>query len=710
MVTRVPCIIMLGQSNMEGQAPLTAIDLLTWFRWTGQIGITVTTSLPSNLTCPGIYFYTPKMPYGVADTRNITGSDATHVTIDGAAVPATIDDSWIYIKTATVGQGQLRKVVAHVGNILQVAAWTAPSVGGTVEWWTDSHTLAGGQTATVLTKSATTPALGAGVYAGKWLTVISGTAILASSRITTNTALTITLEKPLGVVPAALDGIRILSGTGSADKIDTLDQSNSSFRSLTFAYDQSLTYSDGYAYPNFKSTPLRAPTLHLAGPTFGPELEASWQIQHAISTDLFVIKLAVNAAALSRYRTTTGSVDFSWFEDLLHNDWHPGSTDLLTTVPTYDLFDVLMTKMLPAADAWLQANRSGSRLDVIGVLTMEGETEGTDTYRAQLAGANMKLVRDTMRTRLEAGGWTQKSAPRIPWIIGGVRTTSGTWIYGTSVNTQFQQLANDDPYTGFVDTNALTVIAGDVHYDAPSQITFGKGLAEKFISILTRESSAAPPDDSRETLGSIKLKVIRRYQGGDSSNDATPNRTVQFINDSLRDIRTDLGSLCWWLRRQEDVTINAPPASTALPAIISKLDELWRVGFPKLPINWELATTSQQGHVEIVATDGYSGNATAVHWVLPKDLIEDGDPVLLPMEYSELLVVLVCKRLCETTGNATMAQYYSLELDGDGRMRKGLWAKVRRDCKRFEAMRTGALLGRRKPFYYNTIADVDEIN
>jgi uncharacterized Ntn-hydrolase superfamily protein len=113
---------------------------------------------------------------------------------------------WIYVNEATTGQGQTAKITAvSTGpDVLTVATWTAPSTtNSTFQLITNSHTLSGAQTSTVLTKTGATTSF-TGALVGKWVIVISGSALSQASRILTVDSTTqITLEDALTITPAA---------------------------------------------------------------------------------------------------------------------------------------------------------------------------------------------------------------------------------------------------------------------------------------------------------------------------------------------------------------------------------------------------------------------------------------------------------------------------------------------------------------------------
>lgn len=665
-------IVTFGNSNTMGYGQLSDVSSTDFSRWTGT---SLPTTYPIDISIPGIKCWTPKIPYGVRDTRNITGSDGTHVTFDGAVLTAAQIGQWLYIKTASIGQGQMAKITAGTGtNTATVAAWTAPSTtDSTVEFWTDSHTLTGTPTTTALTKTAATASV-AGL-AGKWLVVLSGAAVGQASRIASVSAPDdIVLEDALTVAPASGDGICILSGSGSVDAISSYVTANASFRDMRFYYDQSYTYGTGLDYPNWRSPPVIGPALlNLGGATVNYLPELAWQIRNYYAEELYCIHIAVGSSRLSPYLGTVGLSSFSWFDKDLHNDWHPSSGD--------DLYSVLESTLTMAMD---QIVADGDTPDLVGFFTTLAELETTDPVRAGKVMQNAKLLRDSLRQLASDNGWSLKDGSKIQFVFAGVGP-SATWTESSTANDALEQLALDDPNTAFIDTSEYTFISDGVHYDADAHILLGQEMFDAWQAGLTKESDAAQPIDTLLSLSAIRTAVRRRYERNGSGNDDTNTQIDQFVNDSLREIYNTLGTNAWFLRRVEQLTMEtAYPGTMTLPYPVKQILRIENVNYPGRYVEHKGISYTDSGRIQIALHD-WSGGPYYCHFMtMPQDLAEDADRAMIPPHHVELVVMLSCKRLAEAAGNISVATYFASES-------QRLWSVLKKDALRMDRFRNESL-------------------
>lgn len=549
--------------------------------------------------------------------------------------------------------------------------WTARMPSGVA----DSGT-ADSATASTLVDAA--PAWIDDEHNGRWVFLTGGTGV-GQVRLITDTidgTNTINITPDWTTIPDATTTYVIaLDGTNS------LSTYTGSFRDLTFYYDNtaptSYSYATGYEYPNFKTTPVIHTNGHTGLLTFGPDLELSWQIQHELQDDLWVVKLAVSGSYMSKFLGTIPVTSFSWFDSSVHNDWHPTSTNRLTGSAVYDLFDVLVETILKTAtQSWISTNRTGDQLDVIGIFVKEGESDSLDTYRADLIGTNMRMIRDTMRQRIADAGLSSRQADKIPWIIAG--HDEAVWTYADIANAAFKQMEADDPYTGYVDTNGFaTNTGGDVaHLNAASQILLGQRFYEKWSAVMRRESLATTLERNRLTLSQIRTQVLRRYEGNDVSNDNGKQRVNQIVNDALRELYNTLGNNAWFLRRIESVEITAEQRTPfTLPRVVDVLERIERPDRPGCPVRFIGMGYTDSGLLQLMLPDEGAGTYNVHHLVEPLDLATDDDACLVPNAYTEMVVMLACKRLAESAGNATLSSYYAAETER-------LYKYVKRDCMR----------------------------
>lgn len=671
MVAR-PVFLFIGNSITDGVAALVSdVPSATMTRWTGAIFSP--TTYPAEAVVPGVQMWTPKLPYSIPDSRSIDALPAgDQVNCSGADFAATDVDRWVYIKSNATGQGQHRQITAQApGAIITVSSAFSPALtaSGTIELLTDSHTLSGVQTSTVLEKSATTTAFSASDV-GRWVVVISGSGVNQFRRITAQTATTITVDDAFTTVPAAGDGICVLTGTDTVSSIATYLAANGEIRDLTLYYDNRLALGTGFDYPNFLAFPWASPFVYksLYRINYVPEL--TWQLRNTLATPVYGLVLGVSSSTLSPtyIGATLHTSTFSWAHDVTHNDWHPSSETGHYSV---------LTAALTAMEADIVA--AGDTMDVRGIFTTLAENDASDEQRAARYGVNMKLLRDTLRTYIADAGMSAKKASDIPWINAGIGPTAH--VYKDTVNAALAQLAEDDPYTGYVEIDSTYVYEDGVHYDAASQILLGQSFYTEWERVRERAFDATRATAELPTLASIRTKVRNRFERSDSANDTRSAMIDQFINDSLREIHNTLGDNAWFLRRVETLTLSSVyPDTLTMPYCVKRLLRVENTTYPGKQIDWKGVSLTSSGRLQLALHD-YSGGPFVCHFIaLPQDLSLDGDLALVPNDYIELVVMLTCKRLAESIGNGTIAGYYASETER-------LWRYVKKDVLRYDRMR-----------------------
>lgn len=535
-------------------------------------------------------------------------------------------------------------------------------------------TAAAGSTTTTIVKTGATWVVNAA--AGKWGIITTGALAGTQFLVASNTADTLTVST-LGSEPDGLDFVVFADGTHSVATY------TGEFKKLRFCLPATTTYTytTGFDYSNYRTFPRPYPGYFSSELKFGPVLEASWQLANELGQDIWVILLAVPSAGVTRNLGQLANPNFSWYVNTVHNDWNPHSTDKLTGSPVYDLFDVLIETIVKgAANSWVTANRSGDTLDVRGIFALTGEGDASNTDRADLAGVAMKQIRDTMRQRIEDAGLSTLQGKRIPFVIGGLKSTS--WTYGEEVNDAYQTLAEEELHTGFVDVEDLATNAGDaLHFSAASCIEIGRRFATTWRELVKAESIASEDAARRLTLAQLRARVQLRYERTNSSNFLATDVIDAAINDAHEEIYLTIGDQAWFLRPITEVTITAAAGQTfTLPKEIGRPVRIERTDYPGMQVVWKYVGMTDQGACKILmVSDG--GTTFDVHHVItPTRLVETGDVSIIPLLYSELVVLLACKRLGESGGNADQVAVWMTEAEK-------LWKFVKRDCMRYERMR-----------------------
>lgn len=698
-MARLKTYILFGNSNAGGYDSVNNLATSDWTRLTGNTTAPAALTKPVDVSVPGVYLWTPRLPYG--STTSLTASAlctgttcqiTTTTFINSPAADSSIL-KWVYVRSATSGQGQHRKITAFTTTQnVTVAAWTAPNDGATIELWNDSYTLSGATTTVLTIDNASGHSLGAvNSLVGKWVVVIdpASAVVLQTRKITANTGTTITVDTAFTQAPAAGEGIRVLTGANAVNAIGDTSATTGSFRDMRFYYDSATSLSTGYDYPNVQSFPHVGCTTYDSERHFGPLVELSWRLQHEAGGDIYIIHVSVSGAYMTRMLADSGLTRFSWFTPTDQNDWHPASTTIAATTPapatvtTRDLYGYLIEQVLPAADAWVKANRSATdAIDVQGIFSINGEPDALEISRTEMMREATETIRDSMRSAINTAGFTTLAPHRIPFVMGLIHPNT-VWTYYQTVNDYFEAMASDDLYTGVVDTSNYTMLVDTVHYNATSARTFGEDLYNKWKELRSRETSAALPDTERPTLSFLRDRVKKRYERSGISNQTALNTRIdEFINDSIREIYNHIGDNAWFLRRVESITANVNPTVTLLPSHMRRLYRLECPSNPGLRVTWSMLSYTSEGKLQ--ALINYPGALNAHYRVIPKDLDTDEDVALLPYEHIELVVVLTCKRLAESAGNATLSTYYV----GESQM---LWRALKKDCAFYDRQRQESL-------------------
>lgn len=681
-------IVEWGQSNQEGLAPIADVTSADYTRWTGALAKPSFTVFPVIQTAPGLKYWHNKLPYGSGNIRTATGYTSTTASDSTASFTTNaFADRWIYIRTAAGGgQGQLRRIASNTATQITVtSAWTTTPVGAsTFDVWMDSDTV-GSATTTTITKGGTTPNWTANEHSGRWVNIISGSGALQSVRITSNTTTVLTLEDALLLAPSAGDGFRILTagGINSYAEVASLGATAGKVDNFRFYIDPNAqSRSDPYETSSMRQTPNGSPVLdNFFG--IGPDIELSWLFNQAHDSDVITVKMAVSQAYTTRFNgTLTFGYDHGWFAKDQTNDWHPASGD-------GDLFDLLKDNLNNLL-LWLRTNEGASdTIDVIGVFGVGLEAESYTTERANISGAALRLFRDKLRAHLVSAGMTTKQDGKIPFVNSKVRNSAlSPWPYGGTVNAQMAVLEKEDQYFGLVETDDLAVEADNIHYTAASQVTLAGRLFAKWSEIVEAEAASTTQAADRDTLTELISATRKRLERNSVSPDHPDALITDFLNDAQIEVYRTLGDKAWFLRRMEtasDLAIGGT-ATTTLPYYMRRFLRIESSSCPGRMLDAKLVGYTDNGRLQLIVHDYVPGPHIIHYMAAPSKLVNGTDMTLLPKEYVELLVVLACKRLTESSGNQTILAYYEAEAER-------LFKYVKRDCDRFDRQRQETLYG-----------------
>ena len=672
-MAKIPTFICFGNSNTDGFASFATLGNSAFFRWTGQNPPTA----PYEVTVPGVRIWTPKLPSTPVTEYTSTAATGTTVDLTGFVYDAgTHLDRWLFIKSGT-GIGQYRQITGGLADEVTVSpAWTTNPTASTVELLSNGHTCDSGSTTTSVVST-----LAVGNPAGKWIVFVSGLLAGRAQRIVSGSSNTLTLEYALTGAPAAGDGFVVCSNTGTVDGLSTNIAANGSLRDLTFKASYGWHYSTGYDYSNFKSYPYDADT-GTVGPNAMRALnrinwlpELAWQIRQSVGAAPVFIHVGVPSSSMRTQYIGTLAKQFGALGrlfDIDHLDHQPSSPNNVYRLLTDDIANTAAALV-----------SEGNEIDIQGIFAVVTDVDALTSDGSLKAGSNLQHIITTLREFIDGGGYSSKGASKIPVVVADVAGTAFT--ERDTVNTVVAQVADDDPYVVRVDTSAYELNVDDVHWATSACQQFGVDALNAWVAALSDESDATRVQDDLPTLSEIRTKVKRRYERTVTSNDSTNTQIDLFINDAIREVYNTLGDNAWFLRKMETLTMSPQyPGTLTLSRRIKRLIRVDRSDFPGSPVRIKAQGYTDSGRLQLSLMD-YSGGPFVAHYiVLPKDLEQDNDTTLIPMDHIELVVLLTCKRLAEAGGNAAIAAYYAGEV-------QRLWLYAKRDAMRYDRIRGATL-------------------
>ena len=678
----IPVFLCFGNSNTDGFGSLSNVSVSDWTRWTGQLAYP--TTYPWDVTVPGVRMWTPKMPSGTVSTDTTSAIAASQATMDTLTYDAASHrDKWLYVRLSTAGQGQYRRIASTSSgsNFDITSAWsTNPTVGCTIDVLTDSDTVSSATTTSITRINAASAPAYTSAIVGKWVVMLSGANAGYARRIVSGTADAFVVEFPFAMAPSSGDGFRICTNTGTVDGASTHIAANGALRDLRFYQDYAYSFNTGYEYPNWKSYYYCGPNgfRALNRINFVPEL--GWQIRQMFSEPVVFVHCGIPSATMAtqylgdtiRSGFPAQNTTFSWNEDVKSLDFHPSSPDGI-----YDQMLLLIANCCAAIVA------EGNEPDIQGVFTVVADVDALSEVRGSKAEANMRLLISTVRKYIDDNGYSKRNGSQIPWLIANVAGT--TWPALATVNTAMAAVAADYSSVSLVDTTSYSLETDNVHIYGSSQVQLGKDFFAAWVEANTSEGDASREQTDLLTLSEVRTRVVRRYERTVTASSSTNDQIDVFINDALREFLNTVGDNAWFLRRMETLTMDgAYPGTLNLPRKIKRLISIESVSCPGQQIVWKGLGYTDQGRLQVTLHD-YSGSSYVAHFiVLPEDLEKDNDLCLVPRDYIELIVVLACKRLAESGGNAQVAGYYAAEVER-------LYKYVKRNMQTFDRMRQGQL-------------------
>jgi hypothetical protein len=148
------------------------------------------------------------------------------------------------------------------------------------------------------------------------------------------------------------------------------------------------------------------------------------------------------------------------------SSWAPGALDAATGTHPYD----------DALDRLRVARKSGT---LRGILWHQGESDATPALSVLYAERLRALI---ARFRTDAGD------PNLPFVIGELGKFSGKpWTADVArVDSAHRAIAASVPNVAYVSSDGLADKGDQLHFDGPSQRTFGERYAAAYLAIVKR--------------------------------------------------------------------------------------------------------------------------------------------------------------------------------------------------------------------------------
>jgi hypothetical protein len=148
------------------------------------------------------------------------------------------------------------------------------------------------------------------------------------------------------------------------------------------------------------------------------------------------------------------------------SSWAPGALDAATGTHPYD----------DALDRLRVARKSGT---LRGILWHQGESDATPALSVLYAERLRALI---TRFRTDAGD------PNLPFVIGELGKFSGKpWTADVArVDSAHRAIAASVPNVAYVSSDGLADKGDQLHFDGPSQRTFGERYAAAYLAMVKR--------------------------------------------------------------------------------------------------------------------------------------------------------------------------------------------------------------------------------
>lgn len=306
------------------------------------------------------------------------------------------------------------------------------------------------------------------------------------------------------------------------------------------------------------------PGLNRKSSQFGPEITMGRAYAdlyaHEAGTRVAIIKYAVGGTHLA-------------------GDWVAGG-DATTAGdgPEYQMFQTTVVDGLAA----LAAAYPEAAIEVQGMVWMQGESDANHDSWADRYEGNLRDFIDDVRQTFGAD---------LPFIVGRLSVNQTVLDYEEIVQAAQDVVATEDPRTGIVNTDSLSLLGDNIHFDGDGQISLGRLFAEELAYYAWM----------RETFSEADINTGETGPESDLDSDGQSNRQ-EFMTGSDPEAGMSRFQFNFNITPPETVTLQ-------LPSLLNRLYLIER--YNETSMTWESISSAMVGNDDWLTYEatGFSGSA-----------------------------------------------------------------------------------------------------
>lgn len=391
-------------------------------------------------------------------------------------------------------------------------------------------------------------------------------------------------------------------------------------------------------------------------------------------------------------------------------DWAP-STDRI--------YKMWYQKMVGSAAAL----PTGTEMDVQCVILWMGDNEALRGNRNLLQGFedNYRELIDRMRSDLVANNWTTLAKEKIPVIIPGVDegynnpSTNPSPDFNTVdfCNEAIRRIADQDPYVTWLSPADWAMMSDDGrtstyagipnpynHYGATGYRQAAQEVMDAFRDISEDPFDAFDIDDAM-TVNEARRRVRLYYGRSKSGTDIDDDLLLLHLNAAMQHCFNQLGDNAWWLRRIEELYLDAGPnKEVTLPRYVHRLMKIEDPSDLEYPLRFTQLGHVDGGKLQILMNERGQGTYRCHFITMPRELTQGDEKLPCPKNIAEWIVVETCARLAGSSTNAALAGFFageSAKLMDSARRSVSQTQRTKRD--RMKTVRRYPILGYRRSHY-----------